>query len=350
MTKKLCLVLGNGFSIDLIGNAGLSADIDVINLFRKGAELPWPSDDEPGFLSFKHCPNLWNLGARPNMDKVASMELLENIITCVNVHVLNNKARIPDGSAKPNDIYINAYYELTSYLRTLFSYYNQLVPVGELSDKLDNWPWLNFIKKANESGEYESISIITYNYDIWLERLLIENNISFKVAQIGGDYINNLGERPKITIIKPHGSISFYHAIQSPSDYNVGYEKPIPGDATTDDFKVDYTVPLSRCLINALIPPAGDSERMKLSWSGQIRTTAAGSAKKLEHGDELMICGVSYWHVDRSEIDELITRCSPDVNVFMFNPYPNQSMDAVLTSLFKNYVYYVDSKVLNFRR
>jgi hypothetical protein len=346
MSKKLCLVLGNGFTIDLINNAKLTADIDVLNLFSKGAELPWPETGEAGFLSYKHCPNLWNLGVRPNANKDDVMALLEDIITCVNVRVLNNKPRVHDGSDKSNDIYIDAYHELTSYLRTLFTHYNYLVPDNTLSDRLTDWEWFKFLQRANESEEYESISIITYNYDIWLERLLMENNIPFKLSQIDG---GSVGNNPKITIVKPHGSISFYHENQSPADYEIRYDKPIAGDAITDNFNVDYNIPLSKCLINALIPPAGDTERMKQSWSGQIRTTAGGVAKQLNQDDELMICGISYWHVDRSEIDELITNCSPDVNVFMFNPYPNQSMDAVLTSLFKNYVYHNNSNVLSKR-
>ncbi|MFB2778176.1 hypothetical protein ACE017_03330 [Shewanella mangrovisoli] len=346
MRKKLCLVLGNGFSIDLIKSANLENQIDVINLFSKGAEILWPETKEAGFLSFKYCPNLWNLGVRPNMEKATAMALLEDIITCLNVHVLNTKPKIPDGKNKPNDIYINAYHELTSYLRTLFTHYNHLVSYGELTNKLENWPWLRFIKKANESEEYESINIITYNYDIWLERLLIENNIAFKISQING---GNFGENPKITIIKPHGSISFYHRTQTNAVYSIGYDKDIPGQAITDDFVVNHNVPLSKCLVNALIPPAGDTERMKQSWSGQIRTSAAGYTKQLSGNDELMICGISYWHVDRSEIDELITNCSADTNTYLFNPYPNQSMNAVLTSLFKNYIYHNNSFVLNKR-
>ncbi|MFT6907947.1 MAG: hypothetical protein ACJAS1_004635 [Oleiphilaceae bacterium] len=346
MGKKLCLVLGNGFSIDLIKYAKLELEIDIINLFSKGAEIPWPETGQAGYLSFKHCPNLWNLGARPNMAKNEAMTLLENIITCVNVHVLNNKARIPDGNSKPNDIYMNAYYELTSYLRTLFSHYNSLVPVGELSDKLIGWVWLDFLKYVNDSDEYDSISIITYNYDTWLERLLIENNIAFKLSLIEG---GGHGDAPKITLIKPHGSISFYHKTQSPAEYEVGYGKEIPGQATTDDFETKYDIPLSKCLVNALVPPAGDTVRINQSWSGQIRTSAAGYAKKLTADDELMICGISYWHVDRSEIDELMTNCSPEVNTYLFNPYPNLAMDAVLTSLFKNYVFHNNSSVLKQR-
>ena len=346
MGKKLCLVLGNGFTIDLIRQAKLEEKIDAINLFSKGAELPFPETDDIGFLSYKNCPNLWNLGIKPNATKNDVMSLLEDVITCVNVRVLRKEPKRFDGSIKSNDIYINAYHELTSYLRVLFSHYNSLVTDQELNNSLANWDWLNFLKRANDSDIYDSIDIITYNYDIWLERLLKINNVAFRVSQVqGGD----IGEEPKITIIKPHGSISFYHKNQSPASFEVKYDRQIIEDAITDDFRVDYKIPLSKCIVSALIPPAGDTERIKQSWCGQIRVTAAGLAKQLKNSDELMICGISYWHVDRTEIDEILTKCSPDLNVYMFNPYPNKAMDAVFTSLFKNYVYHNSSSVLKRR-
>jgi hypothetical protein len=128
MPKKLLVVLGNGFTIDFLrflnGVEGFGHGVDVSNLFKDGASVPWPTTGDPGFLSFKHCPNLWNLGARPNMSTVDSMRLIEDIITCVNVYALNpNKSKIGI-KGSPNDIYIYAYKELSSYLKELFVFYD----------------------------------------------------------------------------------------------------------------------------------------------------------------------------------------------------------------------------------
>ena len=61
-------------------------NIDLSNLFSKGDTVIWPDgNQERGFLSYKHCPSLWNLGARPNMDKQAANDLIEDIITCANM-------------------------------------------------------------------------------------------------------------------------------------------------------------------------------------------------------------------------------------------------------------------------
>lgn len=84
MENKL-IILGNGFTIDFIEFLKLQDKIDVKNLFRLGDKVPWPGDDSAGFLSFKHCPNLWNLGARTNLDNKTTLEIIEDIITCANI-------------------------------------------------------------------------------------------------------------------------------------------------------------------------------------------------------------------------------------------------------------------------
>jgi hypothetical protein len=68
--KDLFIILGNGFSIDFLNhlcvkdNLPAAGEISLSNLFENGELVPWPGDDSPGFLSYKHCPSLWTLGAR----------------------------------------------------------------------------------------------------------------------------------------------------------------------------------------------------------------------------------------------------------------------------------------------
>lgn len=76
--KKLVLILGNGLTMDLLTHLeDKKTNIDLSNLFSKGDTVLWPDGKhERGFLSYKHCPSLWNLGARPNMDKQTANELV----------------------------------------------------------------------------------------------------------------------------------------------------------------------------------------------------------------------------------------------------------------------------------
>ncbi|MDP3464536.1 MAG: hypothetical protein Q8R86_02050, partial [Sulfuricurvum sp.] len=172
MSKKLLLILGNGFTIDWIkflqSKSEIANRVDPSNFFKYGAEVPWPATKQPGFLSYKHCPNLWNLGARPNMDNKTANELIEDIITCINVYASHPRKSLL--GKNDHDIYFSAYLELLAYLRSLFVFFNQ--KVDDIPDNTLDWGWAKYLKKLIDENIYDDINIVTYNYDIWLERIL----------------------------------------------------------------------------------------------------------------------------------------------------------------------------------
>ena len=343
LPKHLVMVVGNGLSIDFLTHFNFAESIDVSNLFRFGSCVPWPADGEPGFLSYKRCPHLWSLGARPNMPLSEAMSLIEAIITCVNVFVSapqSSRLRTQrNRDTRPNDLYIFGYKELAVYLKHLFIYYNNKIKV--LPPAVGEWPWAKFLKRIHESQSYNQVTIIDYNYDVWLERVLNELGVPFTVGQIGPETAG-----AKITLLKPHGSISFAHNTtrdRQAFGISLNYELL---DGAASDFSVSYDHLDENYLVNALIPPAGESGRFNHSWAGQIRTAAKDAAKSLGTDDELLLCGLSYWHVDRAELDELMVACNSTTNVKMINPNPVRSMDAVLTSIFDNYISYTSNSVL----
>ncbi len=339
MGKKLFIALGNGFTIDFLSYINKKDEIDVINLFRRGAEVPWPTTGMPGFLSFKHCPHLWNLGARPNMDTNSAMDLIEDIITCVNVYASKEKRNLVGYEYRPNDIYIYAYKELIQYLKHLFIFYNR--KIKDIPDSVSDWPWLQFLKYANETDYYSEIVIVTYNYDIWLERVLEKFKVPFNVGMIGDN-----SHETKISVLKPHGSISFKHKQKTGKDsYSIKLDNELL-DGSTDEFTVGYQSLDDNYLVSALIPPTGESSRLNRTWASQIRQTAKHKATRLATDDEMIICGLSYWHVDRAELDELFVSCTPLLNVIMVNPNPQRTISAVLTSIFSNFVIYSGSNTL----
>lgn len=343
MAQKLFIILGNGFTIDFINQIDKTSDINVSNLFQKGCEVPWPVNKNPGFLSFRYCPNLWNLGARPNMDDENARDLMEDIITCVNVYatyrIKDKKSGVGQSETQPNDIYIYAYKELAQYLKHLFVSYNKLIP--EIPDSIANWSWVKFLRHHVTANVYDEISIVTYNYDVWLERILQKFLIPFNVACIGAQTAGT-----KITIYKPHGSISFAHKEELDMDsYSISKDRELP-DGACADFSVTYEDMDSNYLVSAMIPPAGESARFNHTWAREIRTAATDKAKTLTKDDEIILCGSSYWHVDRSELDELITNCDKDIALSMINPHPKRTLNAVLTSIFSNFVAYTNSKIL----
>ncbi|MBP2245187.1 hypothetical protein [Paenibacillus xylanexedens] len=337
--KNYFIVLGNGFTIDFINTIKKTEEINVMNLFSMGDSVPWPADNEPGFLSYKRCPNLWYLGARPNMDNTSAMSLLEDLITCANT-------ASGAGNRHLDTKYIQAYQELQTYLKYLFIYYDNQITQEEISENVDNWGWFKFFKKLNESNDCNNVTIVTYNYDIWLERILISGNINFNIQGINNGVYDP--DNPyKFNIIKPHGSISFSY--QQPIDPNRFVITSTQRELTNGDlsnYSVNYNNLENIYMLNAMIPPAGDSSRLESTWAYDLRKIALEEASKLTYADELLICGISYWHVDRGEMDQLLININPEINVKSVNPRPTSTLNAVLTSLFKSHIGYQNSKIL----
>lgn len=333
--KKLILILGNGLTMDLLAHLEEEkTNIDLSNLFSKGDTVLWPDGQkERGFLSYKHCPSLWNLGARPNMDKEAANELVEDIITCANM--MSSANAIPT----EDNIYLIAYYELVAYLKHLFIQYNEQVSDRDLlADKLKNWGWLKLIHSANQNKKYEKIIIITYNYDIFLERLLTLWHIPFSVGGLEVD-------TQKIVLLKPHGSISFSHNnVSEESTFEIRKRTDMY-EASLADFTVKYDNLANNYLVNALIPPAGDSSRLTYKWANELRILIDHYVSQISEHDKCVISGLSYWHVDRKEIDSLLAKISEkNVDTYMVNPYPPKALSAVLTCVLPKHITYSSSE------
>ena len=73
-------------------------------------------------------------------------------------------------------------------------------------------------------------------------------------------------------------------------------------------------------------------------WSQHLRNKAKSAALDISAKDEVVLCGISYWHVDRRELDELLLNLNQDSWFTFINPSPPRNLNAVLISIFKNYV------------
>lgn len=349
--KKAFIILGNGFTIDLLQhlkkiNIEILEKIDVSNLFKFGDKIHSPWDNRPGFLSYKSCPSLWLLGARPSNTVDECTALIEEIITCANMFFdfVNEpdqkQKRVELMSSDKERIYLRAYSELIVYLRQLFSFYNDLISDNMLENFIlqdSNWGWKEFFSKLSDS-KYERITIVTYNYDVWLERILKILNVPYSVK----GFIDKAESR--IEIIKPHGSISFVPKDEKNMRYAINYSLDFDG-VTLDKLRVEYDE-LSYYEKGAIIPPAGDSLRLGTTnlWANELREEAKTAAKDIKENDEIILCGISYWHVDRREIDELLINLNQNANLTFINPKPPRDLNAVLSSIFEKYVQQSSSK------
>lgn len=352
--KSVYIILGNGFTIDFLKKYNeflenkrmKNVSIDVRNLFHYGEVIGTPWDDRPGFLSYKVCPALWTLGARPSNSAGESNALIEEIISCANMFFdfINDPdqkmKRLSMINANDDRIYLRAYSELIVYLRQLFSWYDSLISDRKLHEFVEtctDWGWLNFLKEL-DGKKYKKIIFVTYNYDVWLERIL--NCLGFRYCVYGFED----GEDEVIEIIKPHGSISFVPKNHI-DRYEINYNIDVDG-LKIDELMLKYD-DLTKYSTGAIIPPAGDSSRLQLtsSWADTLRREAIKKAKELSNDKEsnVIMCGISYWHVDRREIDELLINLNSETELTFINPVPPRDLNAVLISIFKNYVLQMSS-------
>lgn len=343
--KSIYIILGNGFTIDFLkkyskDKTSIFDKIDVVNLFRLGDKISPPWDKKPGFLSYKSCPALWMLGARPTDSAEESTALIEEIITCANmffdfVNEPGQKEKRLELTTQGNDrLYLRAYSELIVYLRHLFSCYDTMITDDEIKEFLtgkSDWGWLDFFRNIPQN-KYGKITIVTYNYDIWLERILKALDVPFFISGFEKEI------KDAVEIIKPHGSISFVPKNSAGTTYGINYNLDVEG-VSIDQLCLSYN-DLTSYDRGAIIPPAGDSSRLETTapWSHDLRQKATELARKITESDEVVLCGISYWHVDRREIDELLINLSQDVNFTFINPSPPRDLNAVLISIFRNYV------------
>ncbi len=233
-----------------------------------------------------------------------------------------------------NKIYLKAYCELIAYIQQLFSYYNDEIKDEQLSEfiqKYSGWKWKDFLNQLLDT--YDEAIFVTYNYDIWLERLLQQQRMEFSIFGLENT-------KKKIQIIKPHGSISFV-PMQYEKPVQINYNLNIDGEMDLKKFKIAYSG-LCNYVTGAIIPPSGDSARLELStsWAKMIREEAIRSAKQIavSEKNDIILCGISYWYMDRHEIDELLVNLNHKSNLVFINPSPPRDLNAVLSSIFENYI------------
>lgn len=332
MSKNYYIILGNGFTIDFLTHFKIdTSKINVSNLFDNGELVKWPGDEKAGFLSYRRCPNLWTLGARPTMNGQNSIALIEDIITCANI--LNKNT-----SRKTSSTYTNAYKELVPYLKSLFIYYNSIIDIDSLN--INEWSWVKYLNKIHNDPNTNKIHIVTFNYDIFLERILKKINLNFSISNFEDD-------SHKIVIYKPHGSISFSYNVKKVKEAYVIDYKLDSNDGEIAEFNIEYETLSALNVINAIIPPAGDSNRLDYKWAKDIRESARNVAQSLTEKDELIICGISYWHVDRLEIDSILTSVNPDLaEIKVINPSPHNVFNAIITTLFDNVIFFKNAEPL----
>lgn len=363
--KRLFIIIGNGFSIDFLKemyqsstDAKLHSRLDKIclsNLFQQGDCVPSPVDRRNSFLSYCTTPSLWKLGVRPGDNLSESSELIEEISCCANMYLeyANLNKDVKRFSEEP-PIHLQAYSELTAYLRALFIWYDSLIDNDEIEAMLNKneWGWKHTFSKFKQ---YNAVTIIDYNYDMWLERILDVLSIPYSYPQ--ESYEKGDSRIGAVEIIKPHGSINYISG-EEYTDPSRAISYRLDSDIPClNQLKTVLSVSESINFPGAIVAPGGDATRLypssitvqggdateseserRESWAQELQDEAKKRAKELSELDSVILCGISYWHADRRELDRLLLSLNGQVRMLVINPHISRDLNATLMCSFPNYM------------
>jgi hypothetical protein len=88
---------------------------------------------------------------------------------------------------------------------SLFVYYTRKVDITKAKGKLKSWGWTKYLRQLNADSNIKTVSIVSLNYDVWLENLLDMFSIPYSIDGFSST-------KEKIHIYKPHGSIAFLNS------------------------------------------------------------------------------------------------------------------------------------------
>jgi len=194
--------------------------------------------------------------------------------------------------------------EARHFLALSYSHFQLIV------DKLDikSWTWYKWI----ERNKADLGIVISFNYDLIIERLLFEARVMYYRM-----FVNSSGGVP---IFKPHGSIDFD---VSASAINI-----------KNNYPLQNIVDLNNCQLRALnkserfkprieadiVLPNESTKYRDYQWVKPGYNSLKLYANKLS---ECIFLGLSYNKFDIHELDEIIDCLNPRTNIIIANPKPD---------------------------
>jgi len=285
--KKFGLLVGNGFTLDWVSQFGLHSSFPFRTFSSRNIR----------YNTFIHkLPAV----------KQTLKKLKENMddYTAITNYIQEHWADT------------DKYCQLRRFLAIAYSTLQLEIDKYEIKD----WKWLKWLEE-NRDGLVCAISL---NYDVLLENVL-------RVAGISHYRTGTNEAIGKVPILKPHGSIDF-----DSSNTFIDYSPEQRWNMITAPNNVDYVhvIPKSEWLgprMQAdLIPPSVHNYQRHHTWVKSMFRQYHSTAKDL---DALIIIGISYWKVDRPEINFFLENLPEHATVFIIDSAPNPDLIAKLQGL-----------------
>jgi hypothetical protein len=295
----ILLVVGNGLTLDL------RATEPSLRAWDPTSPLGWPVETpgQPGTLLLENLhPAFGSALSRARAANPAASDF----------GIIEDMATSPDASEG---------YVLSGLRHYLAIAYSRLQQEVDKLD-LDSWRWVQWLKEYGRST-----GAVSFNYDMVLEAA---------AAAAGLDYFRFVlpeeKEGTQFPIYKVHGSI----------DYEVSREAVnYPGASyPLEALLLQFDTPLRRLSASERLSPRICPEIVVPTQASHIRdyqwVAPQYEELKREAGRfaSCVLAGLSYWDVDRPEIDGILGSLRSDTLVAIVNPSPPPALVSVVKSRF----------------
>lgn len=314
-SQDTILIVGNGLSISL-----RSAFSDNLSGWDTSSPLSWTvpnlSAGDGSLLTALPAFNQLLAHYRTEKPEQSDFEAFRDVMTSIAMRTARHQ-----GADSERDLHVRADVEMRHYLAIAFSYYQMAVWQLDIS----KWEWARVLSQVGPRLR----GLVSFNYDLVAEHAL--HVVGHPARPLGVGTI-----RPgKFGGFKPHGSIS----------YDIDPElfrafRPDRYPPATYMFRSSYPqkeVPhksLLRVRHSATIVVPGEANIYgDLPWSLHgwrwLRAIADGT-------ERCVLAGLSYWEVDRPEIDRTLDMLPRSCRITVVNPYPPASLLQSLADRFEN--------------
>ena len=307
MTKKYVLILGNGFSLDMLEKAKLQSSISLTQMI--------PPSDDVKYLRFA----MDRFTERPLWDREIwpiTFDLFEHVggdQWPFFTHLADNISRVladpaTDTITIPHSI--GEALELRFYLWQLFRYNDAVWRRHEGWNALTDWQWKRVLRKL--IAEHE-LTIISFNYDIMFESLCLSGVDA--IVDTGKRFLYNPSNcmaelwRRKPgwpLLLKPHGSLSYDRLGTMLIGCGNTWLDPsahitLRGIHGTPRF--GWPLDNMPILLPDLVPP-GHSELHRLETATDV---VLAINQSIHECDALILCGLSAREPDTKEVRQYLS-------------------------------------------
>ncbi len=310
MKPKIVLIVGNGFSRGFVKHLNLNEEVATSQLIPPPEWVTYmPFDNDPQVALWAEGKPLWSPDLFPLLwqdwlKKPAEKSPKEYLKGLYEQYALEEREFLLSSKIRGKISFCprsHRAYQLRAYLFNLFREYERILDKNGSTQGIGGWEWVIVLHILIR---YYEITIVSFNYDCIIEKIISYPLEEFKVYQPILDFWyskESLAMSRRVKLLKPHGSMSH----RSGTQFNLGSNKWLSEEIDLEykhNIFVGYvpTFPIREYpTIPDLVPPGHAGDHLFNPQFDFVSTIS----KEIANCDGLILCGLSASEPDKSEVE-----------------------------------------------